>query len=70
MDFLSVEYCGSTPSIKSFSSLSSSSYSAAIGTSFVDSVQKFQKFLEMVKSGRGELDRRYNSLVDMNTQFL
>jgi hypothetical protein len=38
-------------------------YSAGIGSVNIDSAERFQAFLEMVKSGKGELDKQYVGLV-------
>lgn len=38
-------------------------YSTAIGSANIESVERFQQFLEMVKSGREQLDIQYESLV-------
>jgi hypothetical protein len=44
-------------------------YSACIGSVNIDSAKKFEEFLEMIKSGKGELDRQYSSLVGMGKEI-
>jgi hypothetical protein len=39
-------------------------YEAALGSLKIESAERFEAFLEMVKSGKGELDKQYERLVE------
>lgn len=44
-------------------------YEAGLGSANIESAERFQTFLEMIKSGKGELDKQYERIVEKAKPF-
>lgn len=45
-------------------------YHVGLGSADVKSIERLKRFIEMIKSGRGKLDRQYQGLVNRAKEFI